>query len=81
MNGLAGLTVRLDRPCCRCGSKLAVIAESQNQGVAPLQCLHCRQFRQRITPEVLRFLAGIVAAFGRPTEPITVFEQVNRLVT
>ena len=78
MNGLGGLAMRLDRHCC-CGGKIAVIVEGAQ--LAALHCQECRQFRQWIEPEVFRFLVELIATFGRPTEPITVFEGVNRLVT
>jgi hypothetical protein len=74
---LDGLVVRVDRPC-RCGSLQAVIVDAaKGPHVALLRCTGCDRFQQRMSRTAREFLLKFVAEFGRPTEPVRLFENVN----
>ncbi len=74
-----GLEVRLERPCRRCGERVTIVVEGRGPHSAALQCARCDRFRQWLARECCTFLAEVVARFGRPTEPVRSFEQVNRV--
>jgi hypothetical protein len=77
LNGpLDGLAVYLDRHC-QCGATVAVIGAGKGPHVAELRCPDCSAHRQWLPREAANFLGEIVAHFGRPTEPIRIFEQVQ----
>jgi hypothetical protein len=74
---LDGLVVRVDRPC-RCGSLQAVIVDAtKGPHVALLRCTGCSRFHQWMSQVAHKFLLKFVAEFGRPTEPVRLFENVN----
>jgi hypothetical protein len=75
-NGIIGLAVHVDRHCC-CGATMAVIIPGKGPHLAGLQCPECDQFRQWLPRIVCEFLIELVGTFGRPPEPIHVFQQVN----
>jgi hypothetical protein len=76
-SGIIGLAVHVDRHCC-CGATIAVIIPGKDQHLAGLQCPECNQFRQWFPRAVCEFLAEFVGTFGRPSEPLHIFEQVDR---
>jgi hypothetical protein len=62
---------------CYCGATITVIP-GKGLHLAGLQCAECDQFRQWLPRTVCEFLIELVGTFGRPPEPIHVFQQVNR---
>jgi hypothetical protein len=75
--GIIGLAVHVDRHCC-CGATIAVIIPGKGPHLTGLQCPECDQFRQWLPRAVFEFLTELVGTFGRPSEPIHIFEQVDR---
>lgn len=75
---IAGVEVRLERPCRRCGERVTIIVEGKGPHCAALQCARCDQFRQWLARECHIFLTELVSRCDRPVEPIRIFEQVNR---
>jgi hypothetical protein len=72
-----GLLVHLDRHC-RCGCTLAAIVEGKvSPHAAALKCPDCGRFRQWLPAKVSQFLVELVVRFGRPQQPIDVYECVN----
>jgi hypothetical protein len=76
--GLIGIAVQVERPCRHCGSTITVIVEGKGPHAAALECANCGAFRQWLARECCVFLAEVITRYGRPTEPIRIFEQVRR---
>jgi hypothetical protein len=72
-----GLEVILEYPCRRCRSTAAIVAAGTGPHAAALECASCGRFQQWLARECCGFLTEVVARFGRPTEPIRIFEQVH----
>jgi hypothetical protein len=77
-SSLLGVAVQVERPCRHCGSTITVVVEGKGPHIGGLECADCGHFRQWLSRECCVFLAEVVARHGRPTEPIRIFEQVNR---
>jgi hypothetical protein len=73
-----GLEVLLERPCRHCGATLAIIVEGKGPHNAAATCAGCGCFRQWLARALCVFLLETVVHFGRPTEPVRIFEQVNQ---
>jgi hypothetical protein len=70
--------IRLDRPCYRCRSLQAVIVDvTTGPHAALLRCAGCDRFQTWMQRAAREFLLKVVAQFGRPEEPIRLFENVN----
>jgi hypothetical protein len=76
--GLIGIAVQVERPCRHRGSTITVIVEGKGPHAAALECANCGAFRQWLARECCVFLAEVITRYGRPTEPIRIFEQVRR---
>ena len=73
LHGIA--TVRVDYPCRRCWSWQVVIVDvATGPHAALLRCDRCDRFRQWLPLAAYKFLREVVRNFGRPTEPIRIFE-------
>jgi hypothetical protein len=77
---LDGLIMRIDRPCPRCRSLHAAIVDAvKGPHVAILRCAGCDRFQQWMPRDAHKSLLKVVAEFGRPTEPIRLFETSVQL--
>ena len=76
---LDGLIIRADRPCRRCGSFLQTIVDT-NVGphAALLRCTQCGHFSKWLPKTACEFLREVIVRFGRPTDPINIFENTPR---
>jgi hypothetical protein len=78
IGSIGGLEVHIERPCRHCGATIATIIEGKGPHTAALACACCGGFRQWLSHACCMFLIEFVVRCGRPTEPIRIFEQVNR---
>ena len=63
-NPIAGLAVRLSRPCQHCGSADGIVAEGRGPHTAAVECAMCGTFRQWLSRKTYDFLIAFVEAFG-----------------
>jgi hypothetical protein len=75
---IAGLIVQIERPCRHCGATLNTVVEGKGPHSAALECVGCGHFVRWLPRAACAFLAEVVTRVGRPTDPIRLFEQVNR---
>jgi hypothetical protein len=75
---IAGLVVQVERPCRHCGATLTTIIAGKGPHSAALECVGCGHFVKWLPRTCCAFLAEVVARCGRPTDPVRIFEQVNR---
>jgi hypothetical protein len=73
-----GLEVIPERPCYHCRATTAVIVGSTGPHAAAAECAGCGRLRQWLARECCEFLIEVVTRFGRPSDPIRIFEQVHR---
>jgi hypothetical protein len=56
---------------------MAVYDATIGPHAALLRCSQCERFRQWLPRTAHEFLCEVVARFGRPTEPIEIFENIR----
>ena len=71
-NPLLDLVVTLPDVCNQCGAAEAVIGAGRGPHLASLRCRACQIHRGWVGQQTYKFLAEIVAKFGRPETPIAI---------